>query len=145
MANLESILNNDASVSPEDFALKDHEPIYTENIDQVIAKTLVGPAYKDSYTYKLITQASSATVAMFDKTGKLVDEVELKSESLVSTLSDVNQSRLLRSDLPPVKRKEYDLYEVKDDKKGYIIPIVILLSLLSLGSILLFITLKYLI
>ena len=146
MDNIDDILFTEGEVkTPDEFPLESHEPIYTEDIDNETAKTLVGPAYKSNYTYKLITQAESTIVAMFDSTGALVDEVTLDSSNLVTSISKVNQDRLLRVDVPPTARKEYDLYEVKNDRKAYLIPLLVLGCLAAFGVMLLIYTLNYLV
>ena len=146
MTNIDDFLKEDrVDVDSKDFALESTPPVYTEDLPDVVAKSILGDVYDPNCIYKLITQEESTVVATFTKTGVLVDELTLETSKDVVSLGELCKERALRSDMQKESLKHYDLYEFKDNKKGYWWPIIVLLVLCILGVTLLLYTSRYLV
>lgn len=138
---LEQLLDDYHKVDPEDYAIVDNPPIYTEDLPTPIAQSILGETYDSNMIYKLINSEDKTVVATFSKTGDLVDELTLETSSDVLSLGELRDSIALRSDLPEHEYQGRDPYEKVGKGKGIILPIIIF-SVLALVGVALFAFIK---
>lgn len=54
--------------------------MFTENIDNELAKNILGDDYKDDCSYVLISDPDRFVLGVTDASGNIIDEVELRQE-----------------------------------------------------------------
>lgn len=124
--------------------LCDSAPIYNEAIDDNFARSVLGSRFKPNHIYKLITTETCTVISMFTLSGEFVQEFTLSSVDSVQTLTDLNNMLNTRGDAIQHEYGNYDLYEHKDFKLGYLVPILGMGVLVAIFIVLVIITKLYL-